>query len=364
MLNSKYFYYLFLINALINIINYVPRTLINDRFAGALPSIFISMVVGTMLLYGFAKTISHFGGKGLPEIFAERFSKIISLPLLILYSGLWFVAGIITMISFVDITVRFVSPDISPYAVIIGFLLVVSFFAHLSEESILYALETLLFLFTPIILYILIKSLLSPDFSWDAVMQVITYMWTKPKYGTVAAGTFIFSGYFNLAIFNRCFKRLNTRYIWTIPITGLMILLVTFLVPIGYHGTIGVEDHIFSWFSTADSIRMELFIIERLLFLFYTIYLALSLVSAVIHWHVGLELFKGAFGPKEGNSGFKKADWWILGSFSLLTVLIMSQLDQERLALFGQWFLNVRLVGEFALLAVILFVRIRSVKKA
>lgn len=363
MVRSKYIYYLFLVNALINIINFVPRILIYTRFHGALPSILISTVIGTLLLYGFTKIMSGFQGQGLPEILNANLPRFFSFCIIIILASFWFAAGIITMLSFVDITVRYISPDISPYAVITGFLLLSVICSRLSSESILYGLETILFLSTPIIIYMLAKAFMNPSFSWDAVMQIVTYMWTKPKFVTVAGATFIFSGYFNLAIFNRNFKDLKTRYLWIIPLFGLVILLITFSVPIGYQGTVGVEDHVYSWFSTADSIRMELFIIERVLFLFYTIYLTISMLSTVVHWHVGLELFKGAFQSKAGKLPGKKADWWVLIPFSAATIIIMNYLNQVRLAQAGQWFLNIRLINEFVLLAILFYAKKRSTKK-
>ncbi|RCX20564.1 hypothetical protein DFP94_103295 [Fontibacillus phaseoli] len=363
MVSSKYIYYLFLMNALINIINFVPRVLVFTRFHGALPSIFLSTFIGTLLFFGFTYTIKGFKGQGLPEIFNATLPRFFSFLLLILYAFFWFMAGIITMLSFVDITLRFISPDISSYAVILGFLLLTSICCRLSSESILYALETLLFLVTPIIVYMLVKAFINPAFNWDAVMQVVTFMWTRPKYVSLAGATFIFSGYFNLAIFNRNFKQIKTRHFWMIPVVGLMILLVTFLVPVGYHGTIGVEEHVYSWFSTADSIRMELFIIERVLFLFYTTYLTLALVSTVLHWHVGLELFKGAFQSKEGKKPGKKMDWWVLVPFSAATIIIMNFLDQVRLGQLGQWFLNIRFLNELLLMGVMFYAKGRSAKK-
>ncbi|WP_334073492.1 MULTISPECIES: GerAB/ArcD/ProY family transporter [Paenibacillus] len=363
MVNGKYIYYLFLMNALINIINFVPRILISARFRGALIAIFIATAVGTVILYVFTRLMSRFQGKGLPEIFNRHLPRFFSAPLLLLYSIFWFGAAIITMLSFVDITLRFISPDISPYAVMIGFLLLSSFCARLSSESILYALETILLLVTPLIVYILVKSLTSPGFSWDAVMQIVTHLWTRPNYSAVAGATFIFSGYMNLVVFNRNFRNLNTRLLWVIPVTSFVILLVTFLVPVGYHGTIGVEDHVYSWFSTADSIRMELFIIERLLFLFYTTYLSLSLISMSIHWHVGLELFKGVFRSKEAEEGSKKGDWWILGPVCLVTLLLMTFMNQVRLAQMGQWFLNIRFANEFLLLLFLFIAHRRSAKR-
>ncbi|TYA15296.1 GerAB/ArcD/ProY family transporter [Paenibacillus faecis] len=363
MVSGKYIYYLFLMNALINIINFVPRILVLMRFHGALMAILIGTVVGTAILFAFTRLMSRFQGKGLPEIFNRYLPRVFSVPLLLLYSIFWFGAAIVTMLSFVDITLRFISPDISPYAVMIGFLLLSSICARLSSESILYALETILLLITPLIVYILVKSLTSEGFSWDAVLQTITYLWTKPNYSAVAGATFIFSGYMNLVVFNRNFRNLKTRLLWVIPVTAFVILLVTFLVPIGYHGTVGVEDHVYSWFSTADSIRMELFIIERVLFLFYTTYLSLSLFSMTIHWHVGLELFKGVFRSRHEKKESKKGDWWILIPVCIVTLLLMSFMNQVRLAQMGQWFLNIRFANEFVLLIALYIANKRSARR-
>lgn len=366
MVKERYFYYLYLINALINIINFVPRVLIDNRFEGALLSILISVVLGSTLLITFTKIISHFPGEGLPEIVDSTIPRFIGIPLLCIFASLWYGSGAITLVSFVDITLRFISPDVSPFFALIAFLLLVTISSRLKTESILYALETTLIINCPLAAYMLLKALINPHFSWDAVMQVITHLWTMPKYNSIAGASFIFTGYVNLAIFNRSFKSLKPRHLWMIPVSGLLILLITLLVPIGYHGTIGVEDQVYTWFSTADAIRSEFFIVERVLFIFYFTYLALSLVSAVIHWHIALEIFKGFF-MKKKTKGLKAAsnkDWWILGVMTAVTVWMGFYLDQVKLTVLGQWFLNVRLPVEFLLIATIIAAYRRRKKRA
>ncbi|WP_110931572.1 GerAB/ArcD/ProY family transporter [Paenibacillus bouchesdurhonensis] len=366
MVKEKYFYYLYLINALINIINFVPRVLIEHRFEGALMSILISVAIGTTLLVTFTKLIGHFPGEGLPELVHGCFPRMLGIPLLTVFALLWYESGAITLVSFVDITLRYISPDVSPLIALIVFLLLVTLSSRLRTESILYALETTIILNVPLVAYMLIKSLVNPHFSWDAVMQVITHLWTAPNYSSIAGATFIFTGYVNLAIFNRAFQSLKPRQLWMIPISGLLILLITLLVPIGYHGTIGVEDQVFTWFSTADSIRSEFFLVERVLFIFYFTYLSLSLVTAVIHWHIALEIVK-TFALKKKTKGSKAAsnqDWWILAPMVIATIGMGYFFDQERLGIFGQWFLNVRLIGEMLLIATMLVVYLRRKKRA
>ena len=100
-------------------------------------------------------------------------------------------SSVITLVSFVDITSRYISPDVSPYIVLVGFLVVVGLSARLDSESIIYALEMILYICVPIIAYMSWRVFSNPYFSWDSVRQIITYAWNMPNYETVAAATFI-----------------------------------------------------------------------------------------------------------------------------------------------------------------------------
>ncbi|AWB43594.1 hypothetical protein DCC85_04715 [Paenibacillus sp. CAA11] len=350
MVKYRYFFFLFLINAVINVVNYVPRILIAYRFKGALMSIVISVIIGTLIIFTATKLYSRFPKKGLPEIYHSCMSKPLAGILLLLAGALWYMAGLITLISFVDISIRYISPDISRLWIMIGFLVAVALSSRLSSESVLYGLEITMLLTLPFILYILLKMLINPAFNWDAVMQVGTYFMHKPSFPSITAATFIFSGYANLVIFNRVFHPIKRYRVWLLGVLGLIILLISMLVPIGYLGTIDVERHVFTWFSAADSVRIGLFIVERMIFLFYFIYLVLSLVSVIIHWHVCLELLKGIGSVKKKKEGPQMKDWGYIILFSLVALFMLS-LEQFSINLLGMWFLNIRFYGEIIIIS-------------
>lgn len=363
MAKSRYFYCLFLMNSLINIINFVPRELIDRRFDGALISILIGTVTGTLFVYIFTVLIAKFPRQGLPEIFKMVMPKVITAPLLISFASLWCLAGAITLLSFVDITLRYISPDASPITVVISFLILVCLCCRFNSLSLLYGLEIILAVTLPLIVYGIVKALINPDFNWDSVMQLSTYIWHKPDLMSLAAATFSFSGYINMAIFNRVFHGLKLKHIWILGVEGLFILLLTFFVPVGYFGTVAIDKHVYTWFSTADSIRMESFLIERMLFIFYFSYMALSLVSAIVHWHVGLELVKGAVFASKKRS--KRTTQWIDGMIlSLFSGVVFSfmGLDQYQLNTLGAWFLQIRWFGEMLMIA-LLFICYRQVRR-
>lgn len=356
MARGRYFYWLFLLNSLINIINFVPRQLIDNRFGGAQMSIVIAVVLGSLFIYLLMKLLGKFPGKGVPEIFGAAFPKPVVSVLVAFFSLLWCMAGIITLLSFVDITMRYISPDTGPYTIMLGFLIVVCLCIRLDSLSLLYGLEVMLGFTLPIILYSTVKALTNPDFSWDAVLQVITYSWHMPDIKSLAAATFTFSGYINMAIFNRVFGSLKLKHLWIISLEGFLVLILTFFVPIGYHGTVGVERHVYTWFSTADSIGIETFLIERMLFIFYFAYLSLSLVSVIIHWHVGKELMLSMFpSSRKKNTRIKRwREYMILGLFGAATLSLM-RMDQFQLNEFGVAFLYIRWAGELLMILLVFY---------
>lgn len=348
MVKNKYFYYLFLINALINIINFVPRGLIEERFKGGIMAMVAAVPIGLLLIYLFTRVISKFPGQGLPEIYSANFPRFLSSGMLAAHSLFWYIAGLITLISFVDVTMRYITSDVPPFLIMIGFLIVVCLSMRLTSDSILYALEVLIVLNVPVIIYVLLKAFFNPFFNWDAVMQVVTYSFKVPSYSAIADATFIFSGYINLVIFNRVFKNLKVKHMFMLGVMGFLILLISFFIPIAYQGTIGVERHVYPWFSTADVMRTKNFIVERVLFFFYFTYLTLSLVSSIVHWHVSLELLKGIFKSKEGKKPNRGMDWWIIAPFMIIALASMmtGQFIRNRA---GLWFLDIRLAAEVVL---------------
>lgn len=347
---NRYFYCLFLMNSLINIINFAPRELIDARFDGAQSSILVAVAAGTLFIWLFTKVINKFPGQGLPEIFRSAMPRLLASPLLLVFAFLWYMGGALILLSFADITLRYVSPDTDPAAVLLGFLAVVCLCSRIDSMSLLYGLEITLGITLPLILYTTVKAVVNPDFSWDSVLQIMTHAVHQPDMNSLAAATFTFSGYINMAVFNRVFHGLKLKHLWILSLEGLLVLAVTFYVPIGYHGTVGVERHVYTWFTTADSIRIESFLIERMLYIFYFAYITLSLVSAIIQWHAGKELLLGMLPRKTVKP---KVIMWreivILGLFAAGTMLL-TRLDQYNLNMLGVFLLHVRWYGELGLI--------------
>ncbi|MBM7694234.1 hypothetical protein JOC77_003678 [Peribacillus deserti] len=358
MVNNRYFYYLLILNGLVNSVNFVPRILVNTN--GSLIAIIIAVIIGTLMVLFNTKAMQKFPGKDLPEILEPVLPKLINKAMILFFSLHWYLFGAITLVSLVDITHRFITPDVNRFILAFGFLALILFACQVESHSILVSIETIIIINVPIFLYFLVKVLTNEYFSWDTIREVVTDAADMPHYSSIAAGTFIFTGYINLVVFNRMFKNLKIRT-WIIAAAGLLLLLVSFLVPIGFNGIEGVKHQVYPWLSTADSNRIVFFIIERLLFVYYLFYITVALVAIVLYWHVGLRMLQLTF--------FKKTDKkFNIKNFLLLLVFVgasffLIQLDQFDFMKISDWFIRVRLISE-VLLLLILFYAVRRVKKA
>ncbi|WP_068774197.1 GerAB/ArcD/ProY family transporter [Paenibacillus sp. FJAT-26967] len=362
MITNRYFYYLIAINALISIIIYVPRILLEHRFTGTWSSILISVPISIFLIYAFCKMLAYFPRQGFPELMERFLPRSVGITVLVLMIGLWYFAGALTLLSFVDITLRYISLDVPGILIMLGFLIVVFWSCKINTASILYALELLLVLTVPLVLFFIIKAMSTSFFSWDAVIQSLTYSLKWPDLSAIAGATFLFTGYINMVVFNRVFEKFQARGSFVIALSGLLLLVVTVIVPIGYHGSVAVDSYVYPWFSLADSIRIDLFLVERMVFVFYLIYIALFLISTTVHWHVAQNLTEGLFKFDRNTRAYKIVSYSTGLVFSA-GCLIMLRFNQKQLVDVGEVFLIFRLGAE-VLLLIIMFYMYRKGKKS
>ncbi|MFJ5712948.1 GerAB/ArcD/ProY family transporter [Neobacillus sp. NPDC093127] len=347
---NRYYFYLALLNMLINVIIFVPKILIEYRYKGAVMGVLIAIPIGIALNYFYSKAITKFPEQGLPEIAANskhRWLKILHLGSIQI---IWFSAGLITLVGFIDILSRFVNPEMPKLSLLAIYLAAIFLIIQLPTERVMYFLEIVLFLNIPLIGFIIFKAFTNEYLSWDSMLEVGTHLFERPSLKSIAAATYCFSGYANLIIFNRVIKgKLKIWNFIVIFFIGVLNLFTTFFIPIGFHGSDGAQEYLYPWISTADSLRLTYSPIERVIFLFLMFYMSITLMSVSVHWHVAFELLKGTFKEKVSI----KKNWLILAIFagcSIAGVIFLNALLLNKLTVYWMVFrlgFEIIIVGSF-----------------
>ena len=182
---------------------------------------------------------------------------------------MWWFATTIVVVAYAILINRFFNPDANSIIILMMLVLACGYAATRSTLSVMFVVEIGLIVNAPIIIFVLFKAVRSTQLNWDAIHVVANYVTEMPTLTCIAAASFVFTGYINLSLFNRLFPpnfRFKFRFIY--PLFGVDIMLITFFVPIGFHGTEGVNQYIYIWSLTADSLLMQYGFIERVLFLF------------------------------------------------------------------------------------------------
>ncbi|QJC52982.1 GerAB/ArcD/ProY family transporter [Paenibacillus albicereus] len=347
---NRYFYYSFIMVAMLNLMLFVPSVLLQERMTGAVSSLLVAILLGTLTAYAATSALARFPGLGVPEILRLYLPEWIVKPLLALFACGFFFASSLALVGYTLLLNRVLTPDLPAWNLLLVLGVICIYGSTRSSMTLLFLMEMTMVLALPVILFILFKGIRSPDVAWNAIYTVAQYVTVRPTLTSVAAGTFIFTGYINLAIFNRLHPpnfRLKGR--WLIPILGSGILLTTFFLPIGYHGTMAVDRYMYVWTQTADSMTMSFGFIERVLFLFLLVYLALTLLYTSIGWHQSIELLRSMrkdIKIEVDHTKTPKSSWWISIAFFGLSVVSMFYTDEKLTIEVAELWLTIRMFVE------------------
>ena len=335
---------------LANIIAFVPRMLLDERYGGAVMSMLLAVPLSTGLCSLLIYAMGSFPQCTVVDIFKKTLSVWIWAPVLIFFIGMWYLAGMTTLFSFADITKRFINPSLPPHHAMGLYAGLLVFMIQLGSRRALYTLELLLVLQVPLILFIMMKATFNENLLLDAIVEAGTYLFHMPSWQSLAAATYVFTGYLNLVIYNGVFHRpVKLRVVWIVLAVGLLNLTTTYFIPIGMHGMDGVGELLYMWFTTADSIRLEYGFVERLIFIFLLLYLNISLLSAFVHWHVALQLIKGFMPAKEKLQSTLS---WIVGAlFAVGGIATAYWMTEHEMFGFTSGWVSLRLASEIVLVA-------------
>lgn len=364
---SRYFYYHVIYVGLINIMLFVPWTLIHHRFHGAVSGMAIAVVIGTLFAYITTSLYLRFPGMGLAEILFSLLPRGIALFIIIAGAVLWTLAGILVVYSYSSTIQQFFNPDMNPYLFLLLMTAAGVWGASRCTRTVQFAQEIMLLMSAPAVILILFKAIFNPWLDWDAIRVTAGYIRTPPSFLSICAATFVFAGYNTLVVFNRLLPAgAQIRHRWIIPLFCTFFLLVSFFIPIGFHGTVGVGDYLYLWSVTSDSMIMEYGFVYRVLYIFLLLYTALSLMFAMNTWHTAMELIKAChpkYKPHPEQYPVPLSNLWITIVFAGLTFAYAIWANEQRNQWVNQNWLIARAITDLAVILILGLLAIKAARK-
>lgn len=227
---SRYLAYLILINMVANVLLYVPTILIEYRIRGSVAAVLLSVVIGTMMMTLFVKGLEKFPGKSFTEIMKFSFTNKLNYAIVPLISTFWLIAGLITILSYTNINIRYFNPEIPPIASLVLFLVFCLTIMLMPSRKVLYFIEIMVLISLPFIIVVFYKAVSDKHIQWDSIRIVLNTWNQLPNAVTIAAASYVFTGYINLVIFSKMIKtKLKAYQIMLVASFGLANLMMTFL---------------------------------------------------------------------------------------------------------------------------------------
>lgn len=350
-----------------NIIASVPAILLHYHKEGAVSAMIMALIFGVLLITIYTRFFNSFPGKTLPELLATTTAKWFHLPFVFSLAVIWFVAGLITLITFTFLLIRYLTPEMPIIQICLALSLSVIFGCLMKTERVLYTVEIILIISSPLIIYIFIKAYGSDNLKWDFVKEAALYVNQYPNFNSFSASFFIFLGVANLFLFNRFFKEKQTfglKQLVFIFMISIVTLFTTYFIPIGFNGFEHIDELVYPWISTSDSLNMDFFVIERVLFIFLLFYLGIAFLSILIHWHVSLELLKFVFKLDEIKYKEKVIGNYLpIPFFISISLLMVSLLNEYQLFRYSSYFYHL-VVVIFPIMVILFFFIKRRMKYA
>lgn len=285
------FFYLLVVNDILsNFTLFCPYILISQAYDGALAAIIAAFLISVIRLYFYLYTFNYFKKKALVEINRILFGKFLGNILSYTYIFLGLAISFFMYKGLVEIVKNFMLIT-SPLLLISVIIVIVPAITLRNTNSTF--LQSMAFTTVLMIIGIAAEVALStgkinPDFLKGSVMHSISL----PKFSGITAAAAFFSGAYHLSLFNPEFKKISYKKILLlVAIVGFFTAFVAVYIPMGIWGPEAAKKLMFPWVTTTDTISIDLFIIERALFLMMPLFFLLALSNALIYSFVSYGLF-------------------------------------------------------------------------
>ncbi|AKN31213.1 spore gernimation protein [Clostridium carboxidivorans P7] len=281
-MNARYFYIL-IINANISqFMIFVPYALTQNIEKGFPIAILIGLVVASVNAYFTIYVYNHFKSYTLTDISIRLFGKVLGHIFVFFHIVLYIIMSLFMSRGLLVIINNFMLPNTSVIALgAVFLLLIITVFKNSNDTY----LNFISFITVIMALWAILQLELSfREMSWFYVKGSIIHSMKFPTMWLIGISAFIYCGLYPQTLFNPLLKRISwIKTVCVFIFIGLPIASLIILIPVGIWGPVAVKQLLLVHMLTADTMAVDLFVIERVLFLLLPLFI-LYMLSNILNY--------------------------------------------------------------------------------
>ena len=297
-MKSKYFYYYIIGHLFISMVVYYPNLQSKNVYNGFLFSIIIGYCISMLNSYYLINAYNIFEKKDLIYVSKQIFSKTLGYLIIFLHILTAFVTAVSLYIPLIIVIGSNIMPQTSRMNIAIFVLFIYFTAMKNTEKTILYSIGFFA-LFSAVIVPI-VFIVMAKELDVRFIIGAVTHSGSLPFFKMIISSTYFFNGIESLAVYNVAIEKKSVKTAFLIyGLFGIPISLLPILIPIGTWGPNALKAISFPILATSDTVALDLFIIERTLFLMLPLYISLQILGSTTYFYVSNTLFRKTVSSKK-----------------------------------------------------------------
>ncbi|RED65641.1 GerAB/ArcD/ProY family transporter [Cohnella lupini] len=301
-------------HSLLNLPNVIDRNYLQNGLS-ALP---IGLLLAALNAWMLLSVYNRFPKFTMVEINRYLCGKYLGNFLSIMYVALTAFFGFFMFRGLMEVIIEFLMPHTPVWFLAILLISVPSLALLHSDNSVIYM--TAFFTLIAAVLMILVFWLGFKEIDPVMLQGVVYHGWKMPSLKGIVASAFVYGGYTGLYVMNPYFARTSIKLTFLLFVTvGLFLSLCGTVIPLAVWGPWALRNLNLIWIMTAETFSLDLFVLERGLFLMIPLLLITGYIGVFLYTYKGYRLLSLLM-PRKATA--KVIICCVLVSYVILSLLV------------------------------------------
>lgn len=289
MIGKKYYYMMLIVSIFSNFIFYNTPYLITHLLDGAIIALFIALIMVLLSSYAAIYVFNHFKNFTIVEINNELLGEKIGSIISFISMAFNFTSGYFMFMGLIEITRKFLLATTTTWFLRILLIIPIILVLLNTNKTFLYLLGYLgIFIIFGIAVYYLLSI---KELRFDYIKGIFIHSLKVPNLPLVGIASYFYVGVRHLQVFNTEFGKISYKKTMLIfVLIGLPMALLTVLIPASFWGVETVKNIEHPWIASSDAIQVNLFFIERGIYILFPLFLILGSTQIMIYTFAGKAL--------------------------------------------------------------------------